>query len=88
MSQHSYNTLCIFSLVLCYRERIKQMKAELTAAANAAVEHARLDAEIIRGLQEQVNPIHDKVEKLMEAMERVRLLHKEHQQEMEMVKQK
>ena len=88
MSQHSYNTSCVFSLVVRYSERVKRMKAKLVMAANVAAERARSDVEIIGGLWEQVNPMYDKVEKLTEAMERAHLLHEEGQRDMKMVKKK
>ena len=56
--------------------------------ANAAAEQARLDVKIIGGLLEQVNPMHDKVERLTVDIERAQLLHEEGQREVEAMKQK
>ena len=60
------------------------MEANLTST----VERARRDIEIIGGLQEQVNPMHNKMEKLAEALERARYLHEEGKKDMERIKKK
>ena len=81
--QHYYNISCVFNLFIHYSERVK--RSEIATTANAATEQARLDVEIIRGLQEQVNLMHNKVDKLTEALERAQVLHKEGKQDMETV---
>ena len=79
MLQYVYNPSRVHDLMHRYSAWLECYRSDLELAAK----WEKMDIKIIRGLREQVNPMHDKVEKLTVAMERAQLLHEEGQREVE-----
>ena len=66
MLQHVYNASCTHDLVHRYSAWLEHYRSDLELAAK----WEKINAKIIRGLREQLSPMHNKVEKLTMAMER------------------